>query len=63
MCAGTSPRASIAVVQSTQHRRPVDLGGKLLAPGELLEDEGLAAEERGPKEEQEERSDGHGAGE
>jgi hypothetical protein len=49
-------------VLSSQRRRPVGVGGRLLAPGELLEDEGLAAEEASPQEEQGESPDRHGVG-
>jgi hypothetical protein len=35
--------------------------GKLVAQGQVLENEGLAAEECGPEKERDGRSEGHGA--
>ena len=49
-------------MEAAKHGRAVDLGGELMAEGEVLEDEAVAAEEGRSEKEQEERPEGHGPG-
>ena len=62
VCAGTSPRALVAVVQPAADGLAVELGGGLLAHGQVVENEAVAAEQQSPDDEGEEAVGGHGRG-